>query len=153
MDVSNIQPDAALRLSRLRVIVPWSVPDANGNDPRQMHLLDSLRTRLVVLLPKPEATLGWGTNVVTAEQEPMGGRTRPPIRHLFTSDNGPRFECTAYERPDACVNDTYEIPGRKERIYVLAFRGNPNDIAETQVAVLVPELTDRVYQVEWEPDP
>jgi hypothetical protein len=37
-------------------------------------------------------------------------------------------------------------------LYIVAFRGNAYDIAETQVAVLVPQLTDGTIQVVWEPD-
>ena len=136
-----------------RIQLPWSAGSAEANDPERNAHLDSLRSQLVPLLPRPEASLGWGTSVVRSESMPVAGGTRTRFRLLFTSARGPRFECTAYERPDACVKDTYEIPGHKERIYVLAFRGNPNDIAETQVAVLVPEMSDRVYQVAWEPDP
>jgi hypothetical protein len=104
-------------------------------------------------LPKPENCLGWGTEIVSADSvdSPSSGK-RPRYRLHYTGADGPRFECTAYWRPDACLKNAYAIPGRKERLYVFAFRGNVFDIAETQVAVLVSEPSDRAIQVVWERD-
>jgi hypothetical protein len=136
-----------------RIQVPWSVGEAEANDPDRTRRLQSLRSRLRPLLPKPEASLGWGTIVLRADSlnvEWLG--KRPRFRLLFKSSSGPRFAFTGYEQPDASLKDTYEIPGRREILYVLAFRGNPHDVAETQVAVLVPVLSDSTFDVNWEPD-
>ena len=131
----------------------WSVGDADGNDPDHTRRLETLRRGLTPLAPSPEACLGWGVEVVRADSidSPQGGRVARYRMRLKGMD-GPRFEFTGYQRPEACVKNAYAIPGRKERLYVVAFRGNVYDIAETQVAVLVPQPTDSTIQVRWERD-
>jgi hypothetical protein len=133
--------------------VAWSVGDADVRDPDQQRRLRSLRSGLTPLAPSPEACLGWGVDIVHADSidSPPGARIARYRMRLSIYD-GPRFEFTGYHRPDACLKNVYVIPGRKERLYIVAFRGNAYDIAETQVAVLVPQLTDGTIQVVWEPD-
>jgi hypothetical protein len=135
-----------------RVQLAWSRGEADRQDPYRNHRLNALRSRLTPLLPSPEDGLGWGTDIVRADSvdSPRGKQAR--YRLHFSGMNGPRFECTAYGRPDACVKNAYAIPGRKEWVYVFAFRGNIFDIAETQVAVLISEPSDRPVQVTWERD-
>ena len=136
-----------------RIQLAWSKGWAEANEPDHNHRLKMLRSRLAPLLPEPDACLGWSTDIVSADSvDSLSAGKRPRYRLHYFGMNGPRFECTAYGRPDACIKNAYAIPGRKERLYVFAFRGNIFDIAETQVAVLVSEPSDRAIQVVWEPD-
>jgi hypothetical protein len=136
-----------------RIQLAWSQGEADANEPDHNRRLGLLRSRLTPLLPAPGACLGWGTTVVRADSvDSLDSGRRSRYRLLYTGDNGLRFECTGYWQPDASLKNAYEIPGRKERLYVFAFRGNFFDFAETQVAVLVPEPSDRVIQVAWERD-
>jgi hypothetical protein len=131
----------------------WSVGDADKNDADHTRRLKSLRSGLIPLAPSPESCLGWGVDVVSADSIASPSRDQlARYKMRLKIYDGPRFEFTGYHRPDACLKNVYVIPGRKERLYIVAFRGNAYDIAETQVAVLVPQLTDGTIQVVWEPD-
>jgi len=135
-----------------RIQLAWSKGETERNDPDHNHRLNTLRSRLKPLLPDPENCLGWGTTIVSADSVEFSSGIRARYRLHFKGMDTPRFECTAYGLPDACLKNAYEIPGRKERLYVFAFRGNVFDIAETQVAVLVSEPSDRTIPVVWERD-
>jgi hypothetical protein len=136
-----------------RIQLAWSQGEAEGNEPHHVQQLKSLRSRLTPLLPEPVACLGWGTSIVSADSvDSLSSGKRARYRLHFSGMDGPRFECTAYGLPDACIKNAYAIPERKERLYVFAFRGNVFDMAETQVAVLVSEPSDRAIQAAWERD-
>jgi hypothetical protein len=135
-----------------RVQVAWSVGEAEANDSLHVRKLATLRKRLVPLLPKAGPSLGWGAFVVKADSVAVPGGTRARYRLSLDDSEGAHFEWTGYERPDGCVKNVYAIPGRKGLLYVLAIRGNLYDVAETQVAVLVPAPTDRPILVRWERD-
>jgi hypothetical protein len=133
-----------------RIQVAWSRGASPADDQDKIRRLRSLKRRLTPLMPLPDACLGWGTKVLSADsvRSPgMGVRAR--FRLLYTSQSLVRFECTGFGTPEVCLKNTYAIFATKARLYVLAFRGNLNDIAATQVAVLVPESTDQTIRVEW----
>jgi hypothetical protein len=139
---------AGKRPSR-RVQATWSVGEAEPNDASHIRKLEMLRKRLVPLLPQAGPSLGWGVTVLKADSVAVPGGAIARYRLSLDDSEGAHFEWTGYERPDGCVKNVYAIPGRKERLYVLAIRGNEYDVAETQVAVLVPAQTDRPIPVTW----
>lgn len=131
-----------------RVEVAWSKGGASADDPERNRMLRSLRRRLTSLRPQPSACLGWGTKILSADSvrsPAMGVRARFRLR--YTSSDLVRFECTAFGSPEVCLKNVYAIPGSKAVLYVLAFRGDLLDVAETQVAVLVPRA--RAKRFAW----
>ena len=138
--------------SQRRSQLAWSIGDANADDADRTRRLQTLRRSLMPLVPTPESSLGWGVEVLSTDTIPSPSSA--PLRRfkLRLASSGLHFEFTGYHRPDACIKDVYSIPDRTERLYVVTFRGNSRDMAETQVPVLVARPSDRVLQVVWEPD-
>ena len=132
--------------------LPWSTGDADANDPDRNRRLQSLRRGLTTMTPRPGSSLGWGVDIVSADSIALpSSRGRiPRYRLRLKTHDGPRFECIAYHRPEMCVKDVYAIPGSQKWLYVVAFRGNRFDEAETQVPVLSAPSSDRTIPVMWE---
>ena len=133
-------------------LVGWSRSESAANEPDQADHVRALRARLRRLRPELEETLpSWIVHVdsTTVEEGPWAGVPRFRLRVAFAG--GQRFECTSYHHADLCAKGVYHLPGRKEMFWVLAFRGNEGDPAETDVAVLVtPNQFQRSVPVEWD---
>jgi hypothetical protein len=132
--------------------VSWSRPDADADDVDQAARVHALRARLRRLRAElAEALPSWEgpADSSRVEKGPWAGTARFRLRVGFAG--GQWFECTAYGKPDVCAKGVYTIPGRKDVLWVLAFRGNEADPAETDVAVLVtPDQLQRSVPVEWD---
>jgi hypothetical protein len=120
-----------------RMPVAWSRPAAAADDSLQSARVAALRRRLRRLdamttesLPSWPRTIQ--TDTITACMDRVARfRIRPTFATMRT------FELVTYQDHDCCAKDVFRIPQRAEELWVLAFRGNPCDPAETEVPVLV----------------
>jgi hypothetical protein len=130
-DLASRDPERLKRVS-------WNQPEATSNDRDQTRLFKALRNRLKPLIPIMHPALAKALTVTKIDSvvTPLGNRARYHLE--VTYEIGLNFEVEAYSK-DFAVRDMFRVPGRREWLYVVTFRGNPYDglLAETQVPVLV----------------
>src|SRR5205823_1108392 len=117
--------------------VAWSRPEGAANDTTQARSLTKLQRRLTPLRPDLEEALpSWGSPPTRDTVVVLYGPVARYTVHASFAD-GTVFRCVTYSQPDVCARAVYTLPGRVARLWILAFRGDPNDPVERDVAVLV----------------
>jgi hypothetical protein len=150
--ISYMQIDST-SVSKTRVA--WSYVDALENNPEQIRRLKNLRQRLEPLDLVPASSLPNEKPVITQldSVDTPYGKVAALGMHASYWTLGVTFECISYGR-DFTVKDVYRIPKSKARVFIVAFKGNPNDgmLPETQVpVVVVPKgATTQTVRVSWE---
>ena len=131
-DLRSKHPEFAVRDQPEPADSDWVAADS-AQAPR----IAALRARLQRLAPILEP--GLPTWVQWTEQDTIVetyGKARQ-FQVTGSFDDGPGFDAICYGKPDICARGVYGIPGRKERVWLIAFRGQPSDAAQVEGARLV----------------
>ncbi len=130
---------------------PWlRSGEGTANDPELQAQLRRLRARLRPLHPAAWQTLPIRSEVVASDSvaNDMGQSRRLRMRVWFSA--GLAFEVTTWGSSTVVRPAAYEIPGRSDQIWILAFMGDPFEVGyETQVPVLVRKDDAGTRTVEW----
>lgn len=119
--------------------VGWSRPgEGTLDDPVQVRELVKLRARLAPLRLVPASALPLASTVVATDSVKAWDATRVRYRVRVTFDLRLEFEVLAFDAPTVVRTAEYVIPGRAERLIVLAFIGQPFEgDYEVQIPLLV----------------
>ncbi|MBI5709581.1 MAG: hypothetical protein HZC42_04640 [Candidatus Eisenbacteria bacterium] len=133
----------------------WSrAPRGEGTarDSTLVAQLAALRRTLEPMVPMPAASLPFVARAARRDtvRDRYGEYVRYTTRARF--DRETEFEVTAWFRPEVVLKDAYAVPGRSERLLVLAFFGDRSEGGyETQVPVMIARRGVPLRQVRWGP--
>ncbi len=134
-------------------VVDWSAaPDAAADDPEPQRKLAELRGTLVPMCAQPAVAFPAKTTVVSADTAHDCGDAPRYVVHAALEDST-RFEVTTYFGTQVVVKGVHEVPGRPERLLVLAFTGICAEGGyETQEPALLATPSHRLRRIPWEPE-
>jgi hypothetical protein len=131
----------------------WSSEGAGAgtaDDPELLRRLEALRSRLQPLKAETVALLPWQSEVIARDTLVVAGDPQPRERVRARLAYGLEVEVDTFGGIGVALAGAWPIPGRKERLVVLAFRGDPFEGGyEVQVPMIVHERESGVRRVTW----
>lgn len=133
------------------VPLPWvRTGEGTANDPELQAQLRRLRARLRPLHPAAWQALPIRSEVVASDSVANDRGLSRRLRVRVSFGLGPEFTVTTWGSPTVVRSSAYEIPGRSDQIWILAFMGDPFEVGyETQVPVLVRKGDAGTRTIEW----
>ncbi len=134
-------------------VIGWSAGEGTtADDPELLRKLDELRGRLAPMCAEPAVALPSRIRVVSADTARDCDGAPRYVVHVALEDST-RFEVTTFYETEVVVKGVHQVPGRPERLVVLAFIGICAEGGyETQEPMLLAAPSRRLRPVPWEPE-
>lgn len=121
-----------------------------ADDPELRRRLAGLRARLRPLAVETIALMPWQVETLARDTIVVAGLPQPRERVRARFAYGLDVEVDTFGGPQVALAGAWRIPGRSERLVVLAFRGDPFEGGyEVQVPMVVHERETGVRRVPW----
>ena len=131
-DLRSRNPEIAVRDEPEPADSDWVEADS-AQSPRLAALRSRLQRMAPILEPALPTWVKWTEQDTVVEIE---GRIRR-FRVTGVFDDGPGFDVISYGALDVCTRAVFAIPGRPERVWLISFRGRPDDAAQVEAVRLV----------------
>lgn len=132
-DLRSRQPGEAARDS-----IVGEDTDPYQADSLEARALASLRSRLRPLEPVlSPAFAPWITWTERDSSTKSNGKLRA-FQVTASFPSAVSVEAQTFHSPEVCARAVYRIPGRDEQVWLFAFRGDPDDLAQVEAVRLIP---------------